>query len=170
MLKSPVQTVKIATDKNDKVIINFAWHKLLSFLSSLYMINWISQTWWWGGISSGVATPRHPQACAHVKFTGAQVKVMWKAKVKDQAWSQVSCGREASIQERLNEWYLWPKTASQVISEWERAPPSRCVLHTHWVYPCCAHVTCSSGYATRDERLTINFDLNVWTLYFLCVW
>ena len=30
---------------------------------------------------SGVATPR---ACAHAKFTGAQVKKMWKAKVKDQ--------------------------------------------------------------------------------------
>ena len=73
-------------------------------------------------MSSGVATPGHPQATAHINFTGAQVKVMWKAKVKDQAWSQVSCGCEASIQERLNEWYLWPKTASQVISEWECAP------------------------------------------------
>ena len=47
---------------------------------------------------------------------------MWKAKVKDQAWSQVSCEREVSIQVRLNEWYLCPKTASQAISEWERAP------------------------------------------------
>ena len=35
-------------------------------------------------ISSGVATPRHTRACAHVKFTGARVKVMWKAKVIDQ--------------------------------------------------------------------------------------
>ena len=72
-------------------------------------------------MSSGVATPRHPQACAHVKLTGAQMKVMWKAKVKDQAWSQVSRECEASIQVRLNEWYLWPKTASQAISKWERA-------------------------------------------------
>ena len=73
-------------------------------------------------MSSSIATPRHPQACAHVKFTSAQVKVMWKAKVLDQAWLQVSFGLEASIQVRLNEWYLWPKTASQAISEWERAP------------------------------------------------
>ena len=35
-------------------------------------------------MGSGVATPGHTRACAHVKFTGAQVKVMWKAKVKDQ--------------------------------------------------------------------------------------
>ena len=35
-------------------------------------------------MGSGVATPGHIRACAHVKFTGAQVKVMWKAKVKDQ--------------------------------------------------------------------------------------
>jgi len=34
-------------------------------------------------ISSGVATPGHTRACAHIKFTGARVKVMWKAKVKD---------------------------------------------------------------------------------------
>ena len=79
-------------------------------------------------MSSGVATPRHPQACAHINFTGAQVKVMWKAKVKDQAWSQVSCGREARIQVRLNEWYLWPKTASEAVSEciifsWKECAP-----------------------------------------------
>ena len=35
-------------------------------------------------MGSGVATPGHTRACAHVKFTGAQVKVMLKAKVKDQ--------------------------------------------------------------------------------------
>ena len=34
--------------------------------------------------TSGVATPGHPRACAHVKFAGARVKIMWKAKVKDQ--------------------------------------------------------------------------------------
>ena len=33
---------------------------------------------------SGIATPRHTRACAHIKFTGARVKIMWKAKVKDQ--------------------------------------------------------------------------------------
>ena len=32
---------------------------------------------------SGVATPRHTRACAHVKFAGARVKIMSKAKVKD---------------------------------------------------------------------------------------
>ena len=34
--------------------------------------------------NSGVATPGHTRACAHVKFAGARVKIMWKAKVKDQ--------------------------------------------------------------------------------------
>ena len=33
---------------------------------------------------SGVATPRHTRACAHIKFAGARVKIMWKARVKDQ--------------------------------------------------------------------------------------
>ena len=31
---------------------------------------------------SGIATPRHTRACAHVKFPGARVKIMWKANVK----------------------------------------------------------------------------------------
>ena len=35
-------------------------------------------------ISSGVATPGHTRACAHIKFAGARVKIMYKAKVKDQ--------------------------------------------------------------------------------------
>ena len=34
---------------------------------------------------SGIATPGHTRACAHVKFAGAQVKIMWKVKVKDQS-------------------------------------------------------------------------------------
>ena len=34
--------------------------------------------------TSGVATPGHTWAHAHVKFTGAWVKIMWKAKVTDQ--------------------------------------------------------------------------------------
>ena len=89
-------------------------------------------------MSSGVATPRYPQACAHVKFTGTQVKVMWKAKTKDQAWSQVSCGCEASIQVRLNEWYLWTKTASQAISEWECAPDFLADV-CYALTACCAH-------------------------------
>ena len=38
---------------------------------------------WWQQLFSGVATPGHTQACAGVKFTDAQVKIMWKAKVKD---------------------------------------------------------------------------------------
>ena len=33
---------------------------------------------------SGVATPGHTWACTHVKSTGAQVKIMWKANIKDQ--------------------------------------------------------------------------------------
>ena len=41
-------------------------------------------------MSSGVATPGHTHASAHVKITGARVMIMWKAKVKDQAWSHVS--------------------------------------------------------------------------------
>ena len=91
-------------------------------------------------MSSGIDTPRHPRACAHIKFTGAQVKVMWKAKVKDQAWSQDSCGREfheASIQVRLNEWYLCPKTASQAISEWEHAPDFLADVCAHTVPMLC---------------------------------
>ena len=32
----------------------------------------------------GIATPGHTQASATIKFTGAWVKIMWKAKVKDQ--------------------------------------------------------------------------------------
>ena len=36
------------------------------------------------GQFSGVATPGHTRACAHVKFAGARVKIMWKAKVKGQ--------------------------------------------------------------------------------------
>ena len=31
---------------------------------------------------SGIAAPRHTRACAHIKFPGAGVKIMWKAKVK----------------------------------------------------------------------------------------
>ena len=54
---------------------------------------------------------------------------------------------EASIQVRLNEWYLWPKTASEAISEcvisWRECAPDflsdACYAHTG-----CAHVTCSS--------------------------
>ena len=118
------------------------------------MIDWISQTRWRGGMSSGVATPRHPQACAHIKFTCAQVKIIWKAKVKDQAWSRVSCGREASIQVRLNEWNNL--TIDFRVGVCARFP-SRCVLRTQWVCPCCAHVTCLSGYATgmRDSMHSI---------------
>ena len=33
---------------------------------------------------SGVATPGHTRACAHVKIAGTRVKIMQKAKVKDQ--------------------------------------------------------------------------------------
>ena len=41
-------------------------------------------------LCSGVATPRHTWACAHVKFTGAQVKIML-IKVEDQLlWPQIS--------------------------------------------------------------------------------
>ena len=32
-------------------------------------------------VSSGVATPGHTRNFGHVKSTGAQVKIMWKAKV-----------------------------------------------------------------------------------------
>ena len=35
-------------------------------------------------MSSGIATPGHTRASAHVKITGAQVIITWKAKVKDQ--------------------------------------------------------------------------------------
>ena len=35
-----------------------------------------------GELVSDVATPRHTRACAHVKFTGSQAKIMWKAKLK----------------------------------------------------------------------------------------
>ena len=67
-LHPPVQTV---TDKNDKVTINFAWHELPTFFDL------ISQTQWGGrGMSSGIATPGHTRVTAHVKFTGAQVKIM----------------------------------------------------------------------------------------------
>ena len=44
--------------------------------------------------------------CAHIKFTGPQVKIMWKATVNNQVLhvgSQVSCGHEGSIQVGLNE-------------------------------------------------------------------
>ena len=130
----------MGTDRNDKVTIGI---NLLSSLPSLCVIDWI---WWGGGMSSGVATPGHTRASAHVKITGARVIIMWKAKVKDQVWSQVSCRREVSILVRLNKWCLWPKMASQVIFRVGVCPrfPSRCVLHTHWVCPCCAHITCSS--------------------------
>ena len=33
---------------------------------------------------SGVATPGHTWACTHVKSTGARVKIIWKANIKDQ--------------------------------------------------------------------------------------
>ena len=105
-------------------------------------------------MSSGVATPGHTRACAHVKFAGTQVKIMWKAKVKDQVLLQDSCGHKVNIQIRLNEWYLWPKMASEAISECKFFKaganprfPSRRVLCMHWLCPCCAHVTCSSCYA-----------------------
>ena len=56
------------------------------------------------------------------------------------------------MQVSLKELYLWLKTASEAISEWnfswrEHALtkfPSRCMLHTDWVCPCCAHITCLS--------------------------
>ena len=88
-------------------------------------------------MNSGVATPGHTHASAHVKITGARVMIMWKAKVKDQAWSHVSCGHEVSIQVRLNKWYLWPKMTSQAISEWERAPDF--LADTCYVRNGCAH-------------------------------
>ena len=52
---------------------------------------------------------------------GAWVKIMWKAKVKDQELAcvmQVSCGREVSVQVRVNEWYLWLKMLSEAIAEY----------------------------------------------------
>ena len=53
-------------------------------------------------LSSGITTPRHTRACAHVKFAGAQVKILWKAKVKDQvlACASASFMWTASIQVR----------------------------------------------------------------------
>ena len=36
------------------------------------------------GLTSGIAPPRHTQACAQVKFARAWVQIMRKAKVKDQ--------------------------------------------------------------------------------------
>ena len=104
---------------------------------------------------SGVATPRHTRACAHVKFAGAWVKIMWKPKVKGQVLTcvrlQVLCEHEASVQVRLNEWYLWPKTTSEALSEcifpWrERVPDflaGVCYALAEWC-SYCAHETCSS--------------------------
>ena len=34
--------------------------------------------------TSGVATPGHTRACAHVKFACARVKIVYKAKVNNQ--------------------------------------------------------------------------------------
>ena len=47
--------------------------KTQSSLGVLYLIT-----------ASGVATPKNTRACAHIKFTSVRVKIMWKAKVKDQ--------------------------------------------------------------------------------------
>ena len=47
-------------------------------------------------LCSGIATP---WARAHVKFTSAQVKIMLKAKVKDQLLAcRIACGCKQSIQ------------------------------------------------------------------------
>ena len=50
--------------------------------------------------TSGVATPRHTQACAHINF---RIKIMWKVRSKGSYWHVrlLKCGHEASVQIRL---------------------------------------------------------------------
>ena len=64
---------------------------------------------------SGIATPGHTRACAHVNFTGAWVNIMQKANQLSASRSQVLYGHEVSIQVRLKALYLWWIKASEVI-------------------------------------------------------
>ena len=73
----------MGTDRNDKVTINFAWHKFIE-RSTFFVYDRVNIPDTIGGeegggerMSSGVATPWHTWACAHIKFTGAQ----WRSQV-----------------------------------------------------------------------------------------
>ena len=76
---------------------------------------------------------------------------MWKAKVKDQL---LACAIAFmwTWNEHTGKGYLWPKMASDMISECQKvfmagvcpSSPSRCMLRAHWMCPCCAHINCSS--------------------------
>ena len=102
---------------------------------------------------SGIATPGHTWACAHIKSTGAQ------GKNNVESWganrSLITCAIASFMWTwsehtgKTEELYLWPKTASEarVWSFMAGSCPrshSKCVLRMHWVWPCYAHVTCSS--------------------------
>ena len=50
------------------------------FLTSSFCV--VPESSYSSNTASGIATPGHTRACAHVKFAGARVKM--KAKVKDQ--------------------------------------------------------------------------------------
>ena len=127
--KNSVQTVKMATDRNDKVTINFAWQKLLSsYLLCIWETEYPRLDERWGCEQWRSYTQASLGLCPH--------KIYWcPGESNVESWSQVSCGREASIQ--LNEWYLWPKAASQAISEWEHAPDF--LADTCYVRNGCAH-------------------------------
>ena len=54
---------------------------------------------------------------------------------------------EASIQVRLKEWYLWPKTSSEMISEciiWQFFMGSSMPQTLSTLCSCCANVSCSA--------------------------
>ena len=110
------------------------------------------------GVCSGIAAPGHSWAFAHVKFAGARVKIMWKAKVKDQVLVCAIASFTWTWSEHTGktEWMVFKAKnglrSNFRVNNWKKillrdhAPrsPSRCVLRTHWVCPCCTHVTCSS--------------------------
>ena len=74
----------MGTGRNDEITINFAWHKVID-LSTFFVYDRLNiPDSMRGGMSSGIATPGHTRASAHIKFAGARVKIVWKAKVKDQ--------------------------------------------------------------------------------------
>jgi len=109
---------------------------------------------WWQQLFSGVATPGHTQACAGVKFTGARVKIMWKAKVKDKllayaisfmwTWSEHTGKTKTMVFVAKNILRSDVRVINIFMAGACSSFPSRCMLRAHLMCPCCAHVTCSS--------------------------
>ena len=96
---------------------------------------------------------------------------MWKAKVKDQLLAR-AIAFMWTWNEHTGKGYLWPKMASDMISECQKifmagvcpSSPSRYVLRRHWMCPCCAHINCSSWlrhWSKYNTSYTLTFERHI---------